>query len=85
MQKLSLKGLTIAFGATWGLCTLFAGWFSMFGWCGKFVDVMSSIYIGYSQSFFGSIIGALWGFLDGAIGGLIIALIYNAVTKKNNF
>lgn len=29
------------------------------------------------------IIGAIWGFFDGAIGGAIIAFVYDAVAKKN--
>ena len=82
MEKLSVKGLAIAFGTSWAICMLLAGWVSIFGWCAKFVDVMSSIYIGFKPSFLGGIIGALWGFIDGAIGGLIIAIIYNVVTKK---
>ena len=82
MEKLSIKGLAVALGATWSLGVLFAGWASMFGWCGKFVEVMGSIYIGYGSSFTGALIGAVWGFFDGAVGGLVIALIYNAVTKR---
>ncbi|NOX25417.1 MAG: membrane-associated protein [Deltaproteobacteria bacterium] len=61
---------------------LFAGWAAIFGWSAKFVAVMSSVYIGFKPTFLGGIIGALWGFIDGATSGVIIAVIYNAVTKK---
>ncbi len=82
MEKLSVKGLAIGLGASWAICMLFAGWASIFGWCTEFVEVMSSIYVGLKPTFLGGIIGAVWGFIDGAIGGLIIAVVYNAVTKK---
>jgi len=54
----------------------------MFGWCVKFVDVMSSIYIGLNSTLIGSIIGAVWGFFDGAVGGAMIAFFYNLALKK---
>ena len=82
MEKLSVKGLAVGLGASWAICMLFAGWASIFGWSIKFVEVMSSVYVGLKPTFLGGIIGALWGFIDGAIGGAIIAIVYNAVTKK---
>ncbi len=82
MEKLSVKGLAAGVGAAWAFCMLFAGWAAMFGWSAKFVAVMASVYIGFEPSFLGGIIGAAWGFVDGAIAGLIIAIVYNAVTKK---
>ena len=82
MEKLSVKGLAISLGAAWALCMLFIGWVSIFGWATNIVEVMSPVYIGFKPTFLGGIIGAAWGFVDGAIGGLIIALIYNAVAKK---
>ncbi len=82
MEKLSVKGLAIGLGATWALCMLFIGWAAIFGWATSIVDTMSSVYIGFKPTFLGGIIGAAWGFVDGAIGGLVIALIYNAVAKK---
>jgi len=84
MHKLNVKALAIALGSAWALCMLFTGWAAMFGWSTKFVEIMGSAYIGFEPSFLGGIIGALWGFLDGAIGGLVIALIYNAVSRRQS-
>ena len=84
MERLSVKGLAVALGATWSLGVLFSGWVSMFGWCDKFVEIMGSVYIGYGSSFTGALIGAVWGFFDGAVGGVVIALIYNAVSKSQS-
>ncbi len=82
MERLSVKGLAVGVGTSWAICMLFAGWASIFGWCTRFVEVMSSVYIGFKPTILGGIIGAAWGFVDGAIGGLIIAVVYNAVVKK---
>lgn len=82
MEKLNVKALAAGLGAVWGLYMLFAGWASMFGWGTKFVDVMSSVYIGFAPTFSGGIIGAIWGFFDAAVAGAIIAIVYNAVIMR---
>ncbi len=82
MNKLNVRGLAIALGSTWALAMLFAGWASIYGWTTEFVAVMGSVYVGFEPTFLGGIIGAVWGFVDGAIGGLLIAIIYNAVSKS---
>jgi len=35
-----------------------------------------------SATFFGAIIGAIWGFIDGLLGGVVIAWVYNKVAQK---
>lgn len=86
MEKLNVKALALSLGITWSLCTLFLGWVATFGWGARIVDVMSSLYIGYAPTFIGGIIGGIWGFFDGAIGGLILAWIYNdfVITPKRS-
>jgi hypothetical protein len=81
MGKLSVKGLSISLGIAWAAAVLFIGWVAIFGWGTKCVEVLSSLYIGYAPTLLGGIIGAAWGFVDGAIGGLIIALVYNAIVR----
>ncbi len=82
MNRLNVKALAVAIGSSWALCILFAGWAAIFGWSVQFVEIMSSVYIGYGASFFGGIIGAFWAFVDGAIAGVIIAVVYNLVSKE---
>ncbi len=82
MEKLNVKALAVGLGVSWAVCMLFVGWVSIFGWGTKFVEMMSSVYIGFTPTFLGGIIGAVWGFIDGAIGGAIIAFVYNAIAKK---
>lgn len=82
MKKLNVKALAIALGVSWAVYILFIGWASIFGWGTKFVEMMSSVYIGFTSTFLGGIVGAIWGFIDGALGGAIIALVYNAIVRK---
>lgn len=39
------------------------------------------IYYGYSFTPMGSIIGAVWGFVDWGIAGAIFAWLYNKINK----
>jgi hypothetical protein len=82
MERLSIKAVAVALGATWGFLVLSLGWTSAFGWGTKAVETLSSVYIGYAPGFVGGIIGGLWAFADGAIGGAIFALIYNRVARR---
>ena len=41
------------------------------------------MYIGYSFTPLGSVIGAVWGFVDWGIAGAIFAWLYNWINKKN--
>ena len=81
MEKLNIKKFAVAFGLSWALGTLLLGWAAGTGWGAGMVNVMSSVYIGYGPSFVGGIIGGVWAFFDGAIGGAILAWIYNMAKK----
>ena len=45
------------------------------------VHLIASIYLGYTLTFKGIVIGILWGFLDGFIGGYVFMLILSHVHK----
>lgn len=85
-MKLSIKALTIAGGIIWALAILFVGIlniiFSEYG--GEFLKVMASVYPGYKASgtFIDVIVGTLYALLDGAVAGLVFALLYNAFVGK---
>jgi hypothetical protein len=81
MQKLSVRGFGIASGAMVSSFMLVVGlsaW--LFGWGAEFVFFVADWYRGFSPTPIGSVIGGFWGFLDGAIGGVIFAWVYNKVT-----
>lgn len=80
-MKLSVKALTYAAAILWGLCFLFVGLANLF-WAPygvAFLEVMSSVYPGYQATagLGNVIIGTLYAILDGAIGGALLACVYN--------
>jgi hypothetical protein len=77
MEKISVKGLALGIGTAYALCMFFLGIAAMFNWGTELVLMMSSVYFGFNATILGAIIGAIWAFIDGAIFGAIIALVYN--------
>ncbi|MFQ5883245.1 MAG: bacteriophage holin [Candidatus Methylomirabilales bacterium] len=77
MQPLSIKGLGLALGLTWGASIFLLGLAGAAGWGRALVEVLGSAYLGFHPSLGGSLIGGLWGFVDGTLGGIIIAWLYN--------
>ncbi len=49
---------------------------------GPHLQLLSQFFIGYRVSFFGSIIGFLYGFAIGTMGGAFIGLVYNKVVDS---
>ena len=81
--KLGVAAFGFAAGITWALGLLILGWVSWWtGWGMQMVAVMGSMYVGYQPTFWGAIIGAIWGFVDLFIAGIIMAAIYNAFCGK---
>lgn len=71
-MKLSTKKFSMAAAITWGLYILLIGWAATAGWGNhQLVTIISSLYVGFKPTFFGSLIGCAWGILDGLIGGYI--------------
>jgi len=83
LVKLDVKAFGLALGITWGLAMLVLGVIDIFTtWGDVWGSIMSTIYLGYTPTLVGSIIGGLWGFCDAGIGGVIIAMVYNKLATK---
>jgi hypothetical protein len=84
-MKLSVKGLATAIAILTGGCLLFVGLFELAfpGYGGAFLDLVASIYPGYhGPDGIGSVIVVtLYGLVDGAIGGAVMAWLYNWATR----
>lgn len=81
-MKLDVKATALAAGLLWALGVLLLGWMSALGLNSAFVGALGNYYIGYAPTFLGGIIGAIWGFVDAAVFGLVFAWLYNSITKK---
>ncbi len=77
-QKLSPCGFGFALGLWWGIGMLIVAWFGWWwGYGAAFIATFSSVYIGYAATFWGGVLGLIWGFVDFFIFGALIAWIYN--------
>jgi hypothetical protein len=80
-MKLNIKALALTGGILWGAALFLAGLANLIwpGYATAFLQVMASIYPGYeAASTIDSVIfGTLYGFLDGAVAGLLFAWLYN--------
>jgi hypothetical protein len=77
MEKLKVIPLALGLGVTWGIGIMTLGWISAAGWGARVVEALSSVYLGFASTFLGGVIGGLWAFADGFLGGLILAALYN--------
>jgi hypothetical protein len=81
-MKLNVKAFALTCGILWGLAVLLITWWLLIiGAPGKQISNIASFYFGYSYSWFGGVIGLLWGFVDGLICGAIFAWLYNKLAK----
>ncbi len=78
MTKLDVRAFGLMLGCIWSAGVLVLGVVSMLSnWGTRIVKLFSTVYIGYKATLWGSLIGAAWGFIDGAISGMVIAWVYN--------
>jgi hypothetical protein len=83
-MKLNTKAFALTSGIIWGLGLFFLTWWMIaFGGATGEKTMIGKIYIGYSISAAGSLIGLVWGFADALVGGAIFAWLYNLIAKGN--
>ena len=81
-MKINIKALALSMGITWGLVVfLLTVWFLVMGYNGSLLAKLGSIYLGYSVSWLGTLIGFAYGFVDGFFGGMLIGYLYNKFAK----
>ena len=79
-MRLNVKGLTLACGLVWGAGVLLLGLAGAAGWGRALVEVLGSLYIGFRPTVVGSVIGGIWALIDGAVGGAVVAWLYNRLS-----
>lgn len=82
MLKLDVKALGLAMGIMWGISMFLLGLLTMENGLGSGIEqVLATMYIGYKPTVMGSIIGGIWGFIDAGVGGMLLAWLYNRLSK----
>ena len=85
-MKFAIRPLAIACAILWGGAVFLCGTANMVWppYGEALLQMLDSIYPGYQASGgFGSVVvGTLYAFLDGAVGGLVFGLLYNLLVSK---
>ena len=82
MNMLSIRSVALTAGIVGALTMFFlAWWLIIIGNSDGPTTLLERMYIGYSFTPLGSVIGAVWGFVDFAIAGAIFAWLYNKINK----
>jgi len=82
-MKLDVKAFALTCALLWGIGLPLATWWVIaldgssahLTWLGHF-------YRGYSLTFTGSLIGGVWAFCDGLVGGAIFAWLYDVIAAR---
>lgn len=92
-MKLCVRSLALTLGIVWGGCLLFINLVAALrvstegGYFGQdFLLAVASVYPGYkgTPELLQALIGGGYGFVDGAIGGAIVACLYNCLAAKGS-
>ena len=82
---MSIRSVGLTTGIFGSASMLFlAWWLILTGNAEGPVTLFERIYIGYSFTPMGSVIGAVWGFVDFGIAGALFAWLYNCINKRFN-
>ena len=81
-MKLNIKAFALVCGLMWGLGVFcLAWWIMMFEGATGEVPFLGHLYRGFNISPLGSVIGLVWAFFDGLVGGAIFAWLYNKLAS----
>lgn len=77
-RTLGVLSFGFAVGLTWAILVFMLGLLAaLLSWGVPIAVILSSLYVGFGPTFIGSVAGAVWGFVNGLIAGLLIAWLYN--------
>ena len=85
-MKLNLKAFSLTCGIVAGVGLFLLTWWSILfnGATGEPTFLGKHLYIGYSISPLGSLVGLAYGFVDGLITGYVFGWIYNRLGKTKS-
>jgi hypothetical protein len=80
--RLNPAALGIALGLLWGGGIAALGIVSRIGWGEPLRKMFEELYPGYDETNAGIAVGALWGFFDALVGGVLFGWLYNAFDRN---
>ena len=84
-MKLNIRAFALTSGLVWGIgLFLITWWVIVFDGSTGDTSLIGRVYLGYSISPMGSIVGLIWAFIDGLIGGGIFAWLYNLISAPRS-
>ncbi len=82
MIKFDDVGFGFSLGCAWGTCVFMLSLASRASQrAERVVHLFAKVYRGFDETLLGGFIGAVWGFFDGVVSGLLIAWIYNTIIR----
>lgn len=76
--RIDPTALGLAMGTLWAGGVAALGLVSRNGWGEELREAIASVYLGYDETDRGILVGALWGFADALIAGVLLGWLYNA-------
>jgi len=82
-MRFDVKAFALSCGLIWGFGLFFLTWWiiAFDGPTGE-ATLIGRLYRGYTVSAMGSLVGMIWAFFDGLVGGAIFAWLYNLLATK---
>ena len=82
-MKLNVKAFALTCGILWGIgLFVLTWWIIVFKGATGEITLIGRVYLGYSISPLGSIIGLVWALVDGVVCGAVFAWLYNLVAAR---
>ncbi|WP_440991795.1 bacteriophage holin [Haloarchaeobius baliensis] len=79
--RLDSSAFGLACGLLWSAAVVLLGITARIGWGRRWERLLADVYRGYDESGSGLLVGALWAFLDGFLGGYAFAALYNRLRR----
>ena len=74
---MNVKAFAVAAGILWGFLLFALTLLEAARGLGRTLSVMSHLYVGYSVTYLGSVVGLVYGFVSGALIGAAFCWLYN--------
>lgn len=80
---LDARAFGLACGLLWSVGVMVIGVAARFGWAERWESLLSDAYVGYDETACGVLVGGVWAFFDGLVGGYAFAWLYDALARDD--